>query len=104
MGEGLIKELTMQTLDNKIVKIENCKIVEITNETDTNIYDTFNNEEKYVSRNNFTLSLEMSVRCKRKRFIKLLMSRGLQKREAIEIANYSLRNYGFYNQMLFMFL
>ena len=82
------KEICMYT--NEFNKIE------ITREPQ---YEDFL-DKSYIS-NKFSADFEVK-NVSRKRFIKLVMSYGFQKNTAIELANYCLRKYGYYNLLNFM--
>lgn len=57
-------------------------------------------DKSYIS-NSFSANFEVK-NVSRKRFIKLVMSYGFQKNTAIELGNYCLRRYGYYNLLNFM--
>ena len=103
MGDNIQGNLIMKTLDGKEIHLENCIITEITELKDNDFYNELDSKN-YISNINYEASVGLKTNIKRKRFIKLLMSRGLQKNEAVQIANYSLRNYGYYNQLLFLYI
>lgn len=81
------------------IKIENVKRIDISE--DINIY---NERYSLIDKNktSFTLKgylLDIEVdHTSKKRFIKLLMAKGIQRNCAIEIARYFLNKYGFYSQ------
>lgn len=104
MGENNIpRNVIIEIDDGEKIQIENCKIVCLTNEADINEYDSFDERNFHAIKNNYELSIKIKP-IRRKRFIKLLMSIGLQKTEAIALANYSFRKYRYYNQELFLLL
>lgn len=100
MGEMLCGELMMKTADGKEIHFENAIINEISVETAEieriNPEDDFSKRE--VVNHNYELSLTIGNITK-KRFIKLLMSKGIARNGAKDIASYIHKKYGCYNQM-----
>lgn len=98
MGEMLLcGNLTMKTLDGKEIQIENAVINEIT--TEPNTVEILNGSRyNAASTNTHELSIQVG-NITRKRFIKLLMARGIARNGAKDIASYIYKRYGCYNPM-----
>lgn len=80
--------------DGKQIQIENATINAITvNEN----YPPMDIENKYILTSNYSVDITIN-RITKKRFIKLLMARGIQRNGAIEVAKYILKKYGYYSQ------
>lgn len=86
--------ITMDTGEK--MKVENVKRIDISE--DVRIYDwDVDNYKQSAILKGYLLDIEVDHTTK-KRFIKLLMSKGIQRNCAIEIARYFLNKYGFYSQ------
>ena len=98
MGEMLCGEIMMKTVDGREIHIENAIINELSVEPE--VKEIFNPEDdfgrKEVINNNYELSLTIG-NITRKRFIKLLMSKGIARNGAKDIASYVYKKYGYYN-------
>lgn len=98
MGEMLCGELMMKTADGREIHLENAIINEISVETAEieriDPEDSFSKKE--VVNRNYELSLTI-CNITKKRFIKLLMSKGIARNGAKDIASYIFKKYGFYN-------
>lgn len=94
MCEALI---TMDTGEK--IKVENVKRIEITEDVRrTDEYDSSVSKNKTSCiLKGYLLDIEIDHTSK-KRFIKLLMAKGIQRNCAVEIARYFLNKYGFYSQ------
>ena len=90
----------------KQFEFENATISSISVEKEKNYYDTFGKSfNGLITKNQFELELEIKTKnITRKRFIKLLMAKGIQRNGANEIAKYILKKYGYYNSLLIAFL
>ena len=100
MGEMMCGNLTMKTLDGKEIQIENAVINEITVEPNT--VERFNPDNSFYENEVISNTHELSItvgNITRKRFIKLLMSRGIARNGAKDIASYIHKRYGCYNPM-----
>lgn len=91
MGEEIIGKVIAIAKDGKQLEIENAKINCITENTDNDCYGI-------VCKNSYELEIVVK-NITRKRFIKQLMARGMQKNEAVEFAKYIYRKYKCYNSM-----
>lgn len=103
MGEELRGTVMMKTVEGKEIILENAIITEIT-KSEENQFDDFIDD---FIRKIDPMSYEVSVKIKplsKKRFVKLLMSRGMQRNEANEMAKYVLRKYGEYSPTYLMFI
>lgn len=100
MGEdiGKLNKVILETTTGKAICMyaNEFSKIEITHEP---LYENFLGAP-YV-KNSFSAEFEVK-NVSRKRFIKLVMSYGFQKNTAIELANYYLRKYGYYNLLNFM--
>lgn len=98
MGEMLCGELMMKTADGREIHFENAIINEVSVEPEIiercEPEDNFHRKE--VVSHNYELSLTIGNITK-KRFIKLLMSKGIARNGAKDIASYIFKKYGFYN-------
>lgn len=96
MVEQLEGTFFMKTIDGKEIILENARVTELTVDENKD-YSDFNNNFIYQINNR---CYEMSIKVKsinKKRFKKLLMSKGMQRNEAEEMTKYILRKYGNYN-------
>lgn len=100
MGEMMCGNLIMKTSDGKEIQIENAIINEIS--VGPNTVERFSPDNSFyeneVVSNNHELSI-MIGNITRKRFVKLLMARGIARNGAKDIASYIHRRYGCYNPM-----
>lgn len=104
MGERLIGNLVMITKDGRKIEFENAEITELSAESDViENDDTLTDfSSNRVVKNSYEVSLQIKNITK-KRFIKLLMSKGIARNGAKDIASYVYKKYGYYNVM-FMIL
>lgn len=101
MGEQFCGKLIMETFDGRKVEFENARIDCISE----NIEEDYLIDEDYKRYEFKSYEIESTIgNISRKRFIKLLMGNGMQRNEAIEIANYIHRKYGYYNSMYLMLI
>lgn len=98
MGEQLCGNLVMVTNDGREIRFENASIMKAESlGTGIDVGDSD------FSVSNGSAELEVSVgNITKKRFVKLLMSKGMQRNEANEIAKYVIRKYGYYSPMQLM--
>ena len=100
MGDILCGELMMKTADGREIHFENATINEISSEAE--ILERFDPENDFdkmeVTKYSHELSLTVG-NITRKRFIKLLMSKGIARNGAKDIASYIHKKYGCYNLM-----
>ena len=103
MGEQLVGDLVLVTNDGREMRFENATVNCIEENVEDRYYDSFNNGSNRVS--NMSAELEVTVgNISKKRFVKLLMGKGMQRNEANEMAKYIRRKYGGYNPIqLIMF-
>lgn len=105
MGQELIGKLIMINENGEQKEIENAVIKEITQTpNEIELDDTLSDFRKTEVKN---YSCEVSVEIKnitRKKFIKILMSHGIARNGAKDIANYIHKKYGYYNQSILFFL
>lgn len=106
MGEELRGNFIMKTYDGKEYQFENAIINEVT--VEPGIKTEVRPEDDYVKTEVVGCpTYEFSIQTQnmtRKRFIKLIMSRGVARNGAKDIADYIYRKYGHYNLMyLLMF-
>lgn len=87
------------TNDGREFIFENAKISSITAEENIHEYSTFDEKECIAKTNSFEIALEIKGVTK-KRFVKLLMSKGIQRNGANELAKYSLKKYGNYSPLI----
>lgn len=100
MGELLCGNLTMKTADGKEIRIENAIINEISAEPNT--VDRCNPNKNFCETEVVGYSHELNItvgNITKKRFIKLLMAKGIARNGAKDIASYIHKKYGCYNQM-----
>ena len=100
MGEQLVGDLVMVTSDGREMRFENASIMK------AELLGTgIDVGDSDFSVSNGSAELEVSVgNISKKRFVKLLMGKGMQRNEATEMAKYVIRKYGYYNPMqLIMF-
>lgn len=98
MGEQLLGNLVMITNDGRQIEFENAVVNSITENEETNIYNSFDSENNCIKHKNFEVECTIG-NVSKKRFIKLLMGKGLQRNEALEISKYFYRKYKCYNPM-----
>lgn len=91
------------TDDGREFVFENAIISSITVEESNHEYSTFDEKECTVTTNSFEIALEIKG-VTRKRFVKLLMSKGIQRNGANELAKYSLKKYGNYSPLILTIL
>lgn len=96
MGENPFNNcsLIMFTNDGKQIQIENATINCITENKD---FPEFEIEKRYIETQEISFDITIN-NISKKRFIKLLMARGIQRNGAVEIAKYILKKYGYYSQ------
>ena len=86
-------------MNGKQIELENATVSCITEEIEENEHHIFDNDLPYYSKQK-SYDLEVSVgNITKKRFIKLLMAKGMQRNEAVEMARYVHRKYKNYNPM-----
>lgn len=108
MGDGklfLEGDITLMTKDGQEISLPNATINEISVTPET--YEHYDPGKNYqhikLERNNVELSLSVKSISK-KRFVKLLMGRGIARNGAKDIASYIHKKYGFYNPTQILFL
>lgn len=90
--------IVIKSVDGTEQTIENVKMMPLIEEVE----DLDNlNEFKNSLNEGITLSLE-TTNISRKRFIKLLMARGIARNGAKDIADYVFKKYGFYNELMLL--
>lgn len=90
--------IVIKSVDGTEQTIENVKMMPLIEEVE----DLDNlNEFKNSLNEGITLSLE-TANISRKRFIKLLMARGIARNGAKDIADYVFKKYGFYNELMLL--
>lgn len=90
--------IVIKSVDGTEQTIENVKMMPLIEEVEN--LDNLN-EFKNSSNEGITLSLE-TTNISRKRFIKLLMARGIARNGAKDIADYVFKKYGFYNSFMLL--
>lgn len=87
-------------MNGKQIELENAKVNCITENVDVDYYHT---HCAIAEIHHKSYELEVSVgNITKKRFIKLLMAKGIQRNGAVEFAKYIHRKYGCYNPMYLM--
>lgn len=105
MGEELRGSLIMIDKNGNENRIENVTVKEITR--DYNEIPEIDALQDYKNSFVLTTNYECSLSLKnitRKKFIKMLMGRGIAKNGAKDIADYILKKYGYYNINLILYL
>lgn len=100
MGDILCGELMMKTADGREIHFENATINEISAEP--NVLERFDPSKSFCENEIVNYNYELSITVgtiTRKRFIKLLMSRGIARNGAKDIASYVHKKYGYYSTM-----
>lgn len=100
MGELLCGNLIMKTVDGKEIQFENAIINQISAEPNT--IERFDPDKSFRETEIVSYNHELSItvgNITKKRFIKLLMARGIARNGAKDIALYIHKKYGCYNQM-----
>ena len=88
-------------MNGKQIELENSTVNCITENIELTRYETFDESLCFTQQRSY--ELEVSVgNITKKRFIKLLMSKGMQRNEAVQMAKYIRRKYGCYNPMYLM--
>lgn len=100
MSETLVGNLVMVTKDGRRIEFENAEITELSAEADVIENDDTLTDFKssLVVKNSYEVNLQIK-NITRKRFIKLLMSKGIARNGARDIASYVYKKYGYYNVM-----
>ena len=105
IGENLQGNLIIKSADGNEVLLENVTISEISaepiEEEILNPRNTF--RETRVVGYNHKVSITLN-RPTKKKFIKMLMGKGIARNGAKDIASYVYKKYGFYNEMFLMFI
>lgn len=105
MGEELTRKLVMISKDGEQREFKNARITSVTVEPhviaeDDTLCDYCKTR---VEDCNYEFNVEIE-NITRKRFIKLLMARGMARNGAKDIAKYIHKKYGYYNQTFLLFL
>lgn len=102
MGEGLIGSLVMIDKNGNENRIGNVIVKEITRDSNE-ISETDELKEFTVCPNSYTVSFGIKT-ITRKKFIKMLMARGIARNGAKDIADYIHRKYGYYDINILLYL
>lgn len=102
MGEELRGSLVMIDKNGNENRIENVIVKEITRDSNE-ISETDELKEFTVCPNGYTVSFGIKT-ITRKKFIKMLMARGIARNGAKDIADYIHRKYGYYNINILLYL
>ena len=105
IGNGLKGNLVMIDEDGNENIIENVTVKEITR--DNNEISEIDALQDYKNSFVLTTNYECSLSLKnitRKKFIKILMGKGIARNGAKDIADYILKKYGYYNINLILYL
>lgn len=105
MGPELVEKLVVISEDGKKTEFENAIINEIKAiPNEVKLDDTLEDcKSTTVKDYNYEFSIDLG-RMTRKRFIKLLMAKGIARNGAKDIANWVHKKYGFYNQMFLVMI
>lgn len=88
--------LLISTKDGQQIQVESANIV---NTTENN----FENENSFIKVKKHSCDFDVEInKISKKRFIKLLMAKGIQKNTATKIAKYVLKKYGYYTQIFLL--
>lgn len=97
MGEDIINSLILCKANGEKYIIENVREISI-EEDEFNIPNLLAREESLIEEREHSVELKIN-KITRKRFVKLLMSRGMQKNEAIQFSKFINRKYKTYSQL-----
>lgn len=100
MGDMLRGELMMKTSDGRKVHFENATISEFSVEPEPNVSVELDPGKAVNFTHEFSIKIETITR---KRFIKLLMSKGIARNGAKDIASYVRKKYGYYSELHLLF-
>lgn len=90
-------------MNGKQIELENATVNCITENVERNEYYIFNEDLPFYSQQK-SYEVEASIcNITKKRFIKLLMSKGMQRNEAVEMSKYIHRKYRCYNSMYLLY-
>lgn len=101
MGENMLTgTFIMKTKDGQEIQFENAIINEITENKQESEYCSFDENFYNPKVTNTQYEFNMPIgNITKKRFIKLLMSKGIARNGAKDIASYVYKKYGCYNQI-----
>ncbi len=96
INNGICKVL-INTNDKQKIKFESVNKIYVSEERKQIPISMFNDDKASIELREFTIDIELGSVTK-KRFIKMLMGKGIQRNCATEIAKYVLKKYGYYSE------
>lgn len=92
-----ICEVLIKTNDKQWIKFESVNKIYVAEERERKLMPIFDDPVASIELREFTINIELGSVTK-KRFIKRLMGKGIQRNCATEIAKYVLKKYGYYSE------